>query len=987
MSFQNFTLDQKKAVQFAIPLSSQAPHLVIEAGAGAGKTHVLIERVKRLVTDAAPEQRIHPSQLFLVTFTKDAQAELQERLEKALHDPNRSVNLASHIHISTIDSLFAMLVDCLLPAVWEKTNVTNRMPPRISLVSESAVCQKLERVLFHFLNSNGFTEKQLSLVIDFVLAGGFRKNDLIQHMCQESFLTTPIQNIRIAAQKIHPATEFLLAEIHKIARQEYANRLAAGEMTYADRTVFLKEHLTHHVPFSLKELIVDEYQDTNHIQHDILYKIATMSKARMVVVGDPKQSIYGFRGASVDVLKGLIENPQWNHIVLNKNFRSTSAVLSQINTLSSIAFQWSNPKNPKAYEGSFFHRLAQKKQIAESPLIAKETVDTEQNTPCVYLVSQSLTDDKKLYKNMRMELHALHSYAHFLKNFQKKKNIPWSDIVILCEKNAQIQKFMSVLKSHAIPVSSFDVPEKRDFNALEDLVSLALCKYLTNTHDTYDLWVILQSPLSSATRAEVEDYFATENKSASLAAVLELLEVYQKKSQDHFFRAWQCLRWQLVFLHTREEEQKNAALFCAHMNFFAQALYKELSNINVRQQMETRLCGRGFPLSEDLKNWEILKTSSHSVATSHDGVVLKTVHKAKGLQWPYVCFYPKYGLSRTGRSFTLAQTEQFVDITWLNSDVEKLSLVSRVANEKFCNEDFCQEDGKKYWFSELRQKSEEDFERQRIFYTAFTRAEKCLILFQPEQAWNTKTGVTDIAFDAKKSFVPQDYLEKDVYTKFVTLNFEGQQDTMQKNSLNVLQSADGNAELHDYRYPHNLTETSSQEVELLIPNGVFYMHVLNMPTPVDGIHPVLPTLEDKSNQRALSHAGIVYHATAEHTSLQDIFWLEQLKAKAIVTHHEFECWKTLPGDDTNTSRHILDLLVLIARSDFEKIFPDRLLHTTQNHIALVVDFKTGQKEDAHKEQIKTYLSLCELLFPEDTLCLGCVFYAQNKHDITYFFGK
>lgn len=260
-----FTPDQQKAISYFPNPNAEKKHLIIEAGAGAGKTQVLTERVKWLIQNASLGKRIKAEHLFLVTFTNDAQIELKERVEQALPD--------AHMHISTIDSLFAMLVDCIFPNYWETRNEKNNpIPPKISLISDRAAARMMEKSLLQFLNSQQITPQELEWIVDFILAGGFKKknpftshtqstmNSILKCMCQDIFLAADPHHIRIASKRIHPATEILLQHIHQIARQEYQKRLSRGEMTYSDRTVFLKEHLNYGLPFILKELIVDVLQ-------------------------------------------------------------------------------------------------------------------------------------------------------------------------------------------------------------------------------------------------------------------------------------------------------------------------------------------------------------------------------------------------------------------------------------------------------------------------------------------------------------------------------------------------------------------------------------------------------------------------------------------------------------------------------------------------------------------------------------------------------
>jgi superfamily I DNA/RNA helicase len=960
-----FTLDQQKAITFFSKYNSEKPHLVIEAGAGAGKTQVLTERVKWLVQNNSFEKRIRPEHLFLVTFTNDAQAELKERVEQLLPSAN--------IHISTIDSLFALLVDCIFPSYWEtKHDKSSSIPPKISLIPENAAARKMEQSLLQFLSSNQIAQSDLELIVDFILAGGFKKSSpfsayaqstmdtILKCMCQDTFLAADQDHIRIASKHIHPATSILLGHIHSIARSEYHARLSQGEMTYADRTVFLKENLTQGLPFILKELIVDEYQDTNQIQHEILFRIVQKSQARMIVVGDPKQSIYGFRGASVDVFKNLTCNPSWNHILLNQNFRSESALLEQINLLSRLTFDWSDPKTPKEYENSFFYKQAEKKYIPSSDLIPKTSRagmdpavrprDDIKNH--VHIVGASISSGKET--KLKLKEYALHAYCDFLKKFQYDQNARWSDIVILCEKNSQIQDFIPILQAHHIPIANYDEHLKNESTEQEDLVALALCKYLTNEHNKIDLYLILNSPLSACDCREIELFFSQQIKSDSIHKILDCMEQHRQLAKDHFFLAWQMLRWKLVTLHEKEESKKNAFVFCSHMDFFSHALFEELKNPNTRMQMEIE--GSFFPLPENLKNWTIEKMTHHPLSDA-DGVELKTVHGAKGLQWPHVCFYPKHGKHHTTGEFILAQSETHLDVTWLNTDTEKLSMVKRIENKKFEHDDFHMEKEKPIWFSLLRKHSEEDFERQRVFYTAFTRAQKNLILFQPVQAGNAKNGILNSDKKSKKSLSEkEDYLEKEVYKKYL-LAQEQKADIIPYDSAFCFDFIPEEAaqqisteSIYDIELTFSKIEKiRTEDQDLSIDNRFEDTLFLSLQE----------RIEQKKSQTNLIHKGIVYHAAAENKRAAKRSVQSNLEESAEQVWHELEIWQKSDLNSMDSSRHIIDLVLLFSKEKFIILFPEFTDQIQYDHIIFVVDFKTGQKEEKHENQIKTYLTLIQ----------------------------
>ena len=145
---KKFTIEQDKCIHFYPNKLDLKQNLLIEAGAGAGKTAVLTERTKWLLS--YKKLNISPSQLFIVTFSKDAASQIQERIEKELSQIDQLSDAISFIHISTIDSFFSELVNCIYPTWWElnqKRKNFYSMPPRLQLIDEEIICNEVYKAI------------------------------------------------------------------------------------------------------------------------------------------------------------------------------------------------------------------------------------------------------------------------------------------------------------------------------------------------------------------------------------------------------------------------------------------------------------------------------------------------------------------------------------------------------------------------------------------------------------------------------------------------------------------------------------------------------------------------------------------------------------------------------------------------------------------------------------------------------------------------
>lgn len=1043
-----FTAEQLQCIDFFPNAKDTYQHLLIEAGAGAGKTEVLTKRTTWLLR----QKKINPAHIYIVTFSRDATTQIQKRIEKELLQIPEFSELCSFVNISTIDSFFSDLVNCIYPSWWEKSKKNNRysMPPKLQLIDEINVQQDTLNAIHFFLNNTLHDKDNLSYAIDFILAGGLKKgfiqnqgtiDNILKTMSSETFLAANTNELRIAAQEMHPATSFLIDNFHKIARTLYEQRIQRGEFTYADRTVFLSENLSNNIPVQLKELIVDEYQDTNSIQHSILFNMVLELKARMVVVGDPKQSIYGFRNASVDVFQSLKTQHTWKHIELKKNFRSNKTLLQEINKLSDISFAWQNPNFPIEFKNSYFYNQSLKKYIPANALEygekeTKNDSEIQNEIPSsIYIVTTSINKDRLKNvdintNNIKFEEYSLLVFADFIKKFQAKNNINWDKIVVLCEENNDVQKITEVLKNNSIPVQSTTKKDIKNLRFLENQVALCLAKYLVGEADDFDLYLIMQSPISPLTHEEIEMHFTFAKKNVSFDnTFINLLNSYRNIAKDNFFYAWQVLRWKLVLLHVDEKSRYEASLFCAKMDLFSSILSKKLESPTFRDKIENKILAllgaqeNQSTIIKDLlfpncvNDWEIEAWDSEN-CISDCFLEVKTVHRAKGLEWDYVCFYPKFGRAKTYNNFNVYLSDNHMDICWLNEDDNKLSIVNWIKNPNFQEIDnlkIYDSKGnfkKTCFFSKLRKQAEELFERQRVFYTAFTRAKKSLILFQPKT--QKKHGYRDILanYSPNENFSFQKYLEEDVYLRYLDFNFELKENLKAKNKklkINFnntisepwfqqeeiepkpLTNKNNGVEYYDYgpNFIENIyleskkKNTTNFDFESIDYNFFDLSKVINNDSNTSilenytpySIKNILCDIKQKKQQIINKTKGIHFHAAAENNKTIKNSFQNLVEKNSIKYFHELEIW-TPKNNHLNfieTSRKIIDFLSILCFDNFlelniKKIYCintntviefDEFLNQFRNieNIILILDYKTGVFKNQHISQIKTYLEL------------------------------
>ena len=279
------------------------PCLVL-AGAGSGKTRVITHKIGRLL-----QAGYAPAQIAAITFTNKAAAEMRERA-KQLVGPKA----AKYLAISTFHSLGVRF-----------------------LRSEGARLGLKEQ--FSILDSDDV----LGILKD---AGGSSDNALARRW---QWTISLWKNQGLNSDQAEAAAQNDDERVAARVMKRYEERLAAYQAVDFDDLIGLPHKLLHRDEEcrakwqdTLRYVLVDEYQDTNAIQYELL-KALVGERAMFTAVGDDDQSIYGWRGATIENLRRLpTEYPQLKVIPLEQNYRSTGSILRAANNVIG--------NNPKLFE-------------------------------------------------------------------------------------------------------------------------------------------------------------------------------------------------------------------------------------------------------------------------------------------------------------------------------------------------------------------------------------------------------------------------------------------------------------------------------------------------------------------------------------------------------------------------------------------------------------------------------------------------------------
>ncbi|MDD5465631.1 MAG: ATP-dependent helicase [Candidatus Omnitrophica bacterium] len=289
---------QLKAVE-----SIYGPHLVI-AGAGSGKTRVLVHRVAYLV-----EQGIRPEHILLLTFTRRAAEEMLRRASMLLDERCKNVS----------GGTFHSFANMILRKYARFLGLNNNFTILDQADAEDAVNLVRTQLGFH-KSEKRFPRKHAILE---VISKSVNKSEDIGDVLYDEY----------------PQFMEFDQEIKKIGDEYRKYKIQKSLLDYDDLLVYLKNLLTKHedvragLSAKYKYIMVDEYQDTNKLQAHIACLLAA-DHANIMVVGDDAQSIYSFRGAN---FKNIIDFPGifkgTKIITLEENYRSTQPILNLTNAV------------------------------------------------------------------------------------------------------------------------------------------------------------------------------------------------------------------------------------------------------------------------------------------------------------------------------------------------------------------------------------------------------------------------------------------------------------------------------------------------------------------------------------------------------------------------------------------------------------------------------------------------------------------------------
>ena len=568
-SLKTLNAQQKEAVT-----TLDGPIMIL-AGAGSGKTRVIIQRIAYLIQ----KKQVPPQQIIAVTFTNKAAEEMRKRLQGILSGKQEG------IHLSTFHSLGVGLLRNSIHHLGYRSNfIIYDTRDQFSVIKTIMEDQDFD-------DSELIDAKSVHYEICQAKSTGILPEEFMdQHASQQKQLVGKIFR-------------------HYQKTMKGCNAIDFDDILNLTVTLF-EEHPE--VMDSLTErfryIMVDEYQDTNHIQYKLLRHL-TKRHRNLCVVGDDDQSIYGWRGAEVKNILNFERNyPDVKFIRLEQNYRSTQKILTAANQVISENTQ----RMPK--------KLWSEKHVGEK-------LD--------WLLADSEEEE-------------LEAVTRKIRTKIMQQGRRYLDYSILYRSNFQARLVEEALREAKIPYRMLGGTSFYDREEIRD--ALAYLKVIHNPNDEVSLHRIINTPRRGIGKTSlIKAYEYCHETHLPLFKVMRDARKYEKIPKDSAFK----MEIFTGIISNYKQRFANEVLGTVLKDLLDEIGYlrfletrsgdaktRERRIMNVLElQVSVRKFSDKFPeanLQSFLERVSLFTQSDNDPETKADQVSIMTLHSAKGLEFPFV---------------------------------------------------------------------------------------------------------------------------------------------------------------------------------------------------------------------------------------------------------------------------------------------------------------------------------------------------------------
>ncbi|HXV27329.1 MAG TPA: UvrD-helicase domain-containing protein [bacterium] len=685
-----------------IAVESFGKNILVSAGAGTGKTRVLVERFLHFVTDG----QVPVTEILALTFTDKAANEMKSRIHSRLRDMGLDLvrrDLES-AYISTIHAFAARLLKEHPVEAGVDPGFRVIKQEEADLVKEQAIDEALEKLCepasgtFRLLRVYG--ENAVREGLSKVLETARQEGETLEAFFETEKLSCPW---REKFQELALVFEGLYELRKKEAGVLDFEDLQLKALGLFKKTGMVHQKLLERYRKKFRLILVDEFQDTSPLQLKLIEMLS--SGDNLFLVGDYKQSIYAFRGAEAGVFlakeREYADSKTGLCLPLLENFRTEKPALDFINR--------------------FFRNLWKEDGLPFEDLIP--TVE-ESGKASVELLVTSQNEEESLDHARLREASGL---AHRIRELHEEEGIPYGDMAILFQAMRPAPVYEQALKKEGVPY--FVVAGRGFYHQPEIRDMMSFLAHLENPLSDIPLAAVLRSPffqISDGTLFWLARYAKKDNAWKPLYEGLQSFETIEEISEPEKerLRFFVSVTAELRRLKDKLRITELLEAVFSKTSYELRVLrdpqgirrYANLKKlISLAREYESRemlSIGSFLRLIRRLETQEIKESEAQVEAEKSGRVVrLLTIHRAKGLEFRVV-FVADLGRQGQGSEagMVIAQAGKGYALKMFNEETLKWE--------------------KPLSWKEMEEgiKRKENEEWKRLFYVALTRAKSKLIL-------------------------------------------------------------------------------------------------------------------------------------------------------------------------------------------------------------------------------------------------------------------
>lgn len=549
------TVNQQRAVH------SDAKQTLVIAGSGSGKTAVLIKRVQHLLI----ERRVDPFAIMVLTFTRKAAGEMRSRLHDWAEEQGHpaATEMVERLTLGTFHKVALGFLRTHGDLMDYKTDELGIVP----IDDVELLLKRISQELGYFREGKDGKDGKWKAGLSMT-----RVKKFVETFYNEGFDSSGYQMQVIKYPRILQIFAEYRSQLKKMNLLDFGSILTETRRLFREHPEVLREYKS-----TYRHVLVDECQDCDRVQYNLHEQF--VPPANLFMVGDPRQSIYGWRGARPDLMTSMYGDAEIIH--LEENFRSLPHIVETSNLL-----------------------IAHNKSLMVKPMIAARPTPVELDAPGVDILTG------------RSEDIARHCIAMHDTDDEVAWDVRWSDIIVLARTHRILKYISRSFAENKVPHhrvgDSFEICKTDEFKDI--MAALRLCV------NPYDELAFLRIYKDLGLGDQLYTALKAEAAGMGTSCLIALTKLGSRNTTT-------------LYDEIQKASEENSIRTNARSLAESFAAYFGTDNHRSAGHFWARNCNR-MSVASALRWFAFMDSQDDTV--DGDLVTLSTIHAAKGLEYPVV---------------------------------------------------------------------------------------------------------------------------------------------------------------------------------------------------------------------------------------------------------------------------------------------------------------------------------------------------------------